>query len=294
MYKMFVCAAALAFSLVGFGTAKGAFVDPFDGASLNAAWGPVLTAPTQVTLPGALTANNGAVSGGAWNISSMTFSGTGTRIGSVYVRRDVALDTAGDFVFTMHFSATPANPTAAYGYVDAMFLDASFNNVIGAGWFDNNTGNNNAKHHYSRSPAASAANGANLNENTGFPVVPTPGFGEGTLPNSGHGRLVITKQGSNYTVQIGMDTPADFTSLRGGNYDAVPMATLLNAGPSFNVNSIKYLQLQFSALAVGANTESIPFQMSIHHVSLIPEPATFSLAALGLFALCGAVRRRRA
>jgi hypothetical protein len=230
--------------------AWGAFVDEFNGASLDPAWGAIQTNPVDA-LPGTISGHNAAVSGGTFNISNMAIDADVT-IGNVYVERNVASMTSGSFRLTMDFAAH-SGPDTDYGYVTAGFLDASDDLVLGGGWFDNQL----------------AAPGATWMANTGstpaqgqvFNGPPTQTGNPLPFSDDGFGRLILTRLNNTLSVDSGFVPTAEFT-----NYDSIPITNRRRTAPA-NLNAIADLQLRFHYLRL----DSFPATytpLSIDRVSL--------------------------
>lgn len=232
-------------------------VDDFNGASLNAAWGVVKTAPTGFALPANVTSHNAAVSGGKWNLSTMTIDAD-SAIGNVYIQRSISAITTGNFAATMDFTMATSLGTD-YGYVTANFLDASDNLVVGGGMFDYGVGNTDAisMANLGSTTDRSLNGGANTR------------FGPARTGNS-HGRLRISRIGSNYRIDIGVVPTAQFVS-----YEAIPLENAIS-GPGNNSNAISSLMLHFGQVRIDTNVAT-PNAMSIDRI----EVASPSFTATG-------------
>lgn len=243
---------ALLAVLLSAGTAAPAtaavLVDDFNGTSLNAAWGVVKTAPTGFALPANVTFHDAAVSGGKWNISTMTIDAN-SAIGNVYIQRSISSITTGNFAATMDFTMATSVGTD-YGYVTASFLDASDNLVVGGGMFDYGVGNTDAisMANLGSTTDRSLNGGANTR------------FGPAKTANS-HGRLRISRIGSNYNIDIGIVPTAQFVS-----YDAIALENAIS-GPGNNSNAISTLMLHFGQVRIDTNVAT-PNAMSIDRIEV--------------------------
>lgn len=224
------------------------FVDDFNGTSLDAAWGVVKTAPTGFALPANVTSHNAAVSAGKWNISTMTIDAN-SAIGNVYIQRSISSITTGNFAATMDFTMATSVGTD-YGYVTANFLDASDNLVVGGGMFDYGVGNTDAisMANLGSTTDRSLNGGANTR------------FGPAKTANS-HGRLRISRIGSNYSIDIGVVPTAQFDS-----YDAIALENAIS-GPGNNSNAIRSLMLHFGQVRIDTNVAT-PNAMSIDRIEV--------------------------
>lgn len=252
--------------------ARAGFIDEFDGfpldpSQLDPSWGPVQTDPTGFFLQGTVTSQTAVVSGGTWNISGLTVQ-TQPTVGNVYVVRNVASMTTGDFRFTMDFTGK-SGPNSDVGHVSANFLDASNRIVAAGGWHDHAGFSTNS---------SSMLNLGNLSATQYREINDAPTQHTNfTGVNNGHGRLQVSRTGSNYSLGIGFVSTASFV-----NYNSIPL-THTRIGASINASAIQSLMLRFGYYT-GSGLTHTPLAIDRVELTTVPEPGT-----LGLLACCTAI-----